>query len=383
MALDQYADTMRSRGLWEVTRKAILRSFLYLESKREGVNKLSAMKTKLSNPDFYNDALHPHCRLRYDGEELPSPWHNRQYDSIARLVIALARHTQMSKDTDLVQSCRGGLEVAMRYLFDAIWDRNAVVPGSPQNVLTVCANEWEEQEEQHLRSPLFSSVVGLLNAAARDYQDSLQQYIDPGDIDLRAFEKQTETMLREFFVQDGEIRMIKRFRESPRGMCATSLWLLTTYDTFPVNGEVFNRTVDSLRQNSSLSVQLESSRERRNAVRGLRRYELVTGADGQTDEMYVDRYWGGQAWIITTAQLATALAMRGDVEEAALLLEACLSVRDSRGRLPEQFDGTYLDRYQYERWRDMSQTTTAPPWLSWSHAEVLRTFVTLQQQELA
>ena len=380
LALDGYAHSSGSKQPYEVTRKALLRYFLYIESMRSGVEKLASMDAKLSNPEFYDVSLHPRCRLTADGRDVQGTWHNIQYDSVARAVVALARHTELTHDFDLLECCRGGLEVAIRYLFDAIWDFDRERGDKPQNVLTVCANEWEEKEEYHLRNPLFSSIVGLLYAANRSYQEVHQQVLDVRGIDFRAFEKQTYSMLNDFFIRDGVLHMIKRYREQPRGICTTSLWLLTTYDVFPADGEIFNSVVDKLRNNVYLNAEVDQASAGTVGVRGLRRYELITGTEAVEDTHYIDEYWGGQAWVITTAQLATALAMKGEVEESSRLLEACLSLRDRDGRLPEQFDGTYHDRGQYERWKGMARTPTPAPWLSWSHAEVLRTFVTLQEQ---
>jgi hypothetical protein len=397
MALDEYAATFGETYLFEITSKAILRSFLYFESKQKGVIKLCKMKSKLSNPEFYDNSYHPHARLSRNGEELFTPWNSIQYDSVARMVIALSKHLSLTRNVRLFEKCKAGLNVSLQYLFNAIWDESGT-----KRSLTVSANEWEEKDEPHLRGPLFSSVVGLLNASSRYSRRVLQEYCDLKDFDLADYEKQTDSMLKGFFVRNDTIRMIKRFDESPVGMCASSLWLLTTFDAFSPRGDVFKKTLAALMSNQNLSVELGKRGDasavhtdpdggadnsaagsvRRGPVM-LRRYELMTtserppeGAIVTTDGL-VDSYWGGQAWIITTAQLATALAMSGEVVEAKQTLDACLQARDSEGKLPEQFAGTQYSQSYHDKWRVWSQAQTAAPWLAWSHAEVLRAYSTI------
>jgi hypothetical protein len=388
MALDEYAATFGEGRLYETTGRAILRSFLYFESKQKGVDKLSGMKVKLTNPEFYNASNHPHARLARDGQELPGPWNNVQFDSVARMVVALAKHLSLTRDAGLLQKCKSGLGVALQYLTQAIWDESG-----PQRALTVCANEWEERDEPHLRGPLFSSVVGLLHASGKYSRSVLQEYVDFKGLDLEGYEKQTESMLKGFFVRDDVIRMIKRFDESPVGVCSTALWLLTSFDAFPPGGNVFDRTLDSLMRNRHLGVELRSIDGASggegsggggdNTVVALRRYELsqperqADGAAARDGHGHIDTYWGGQAWIITTAQLATALAMRGDVPQATDLLSVCLDARDAEGSLPEQFDGTYHDQAYHEKWREWSHACTPAPRLAWSHAEVLRAYAAI------
>ena len=101
LALDEYASSFGEARLFEVTAKAILRSFLYFESKRKGVERLSGMKVKLTNPEFYDGANHPHARLSGKGDELSSPWNNIQNDSVARMVVALAKHLSLTRDAGL------------------------------------------------------------------------------------------------------------------------------------------------------------------------------------------------------------------------------------------------------------------------------------------
>lgn len=372
MALDEYSAATGNRTLFDYTSKALQRSFRYFETKEKGVNILRGMKSKVVNPEFYNDLYHPHARLSQIGEELTAPWNNIQYDSVARTVIALARHLAFTRDASLYQKCEPGLKVALRYLFDAIWDNS----GS-ERMLTVSANEWEERDEAHLRKPLFSSVVGLLYAASR-HVTSLQEYLDLRDIEVREYERQTESMLRAFFLNNGVVRMIKRFEEPAVGTCSSSLWLLTTYGVFSPRSEVFDKTLNSLAWSENLVVELglKSHAERRAC--GLRRYEIASwDPTFSAGEFYVDQYWGGQAWIITTAQLATALASRGELERAKDLFRLCLQARDSNGKLPEQFDGTYLDRKKYENWMELTRSKAPPQWLAWSHAEVIRAYMAI------
>jgi hypothetical protein len=389
MALDEYAATFGEARLFETTSKAILRSFLYFESKQKGVERLSGMKVKLTNAEFYDNSNHPHARLTRNGEELPGPWNNIQYDSVARMVVALAKHLSLTRNVGLFERCKAGLGVALRYLTDSIWDQS----GS-QRALTVCANEWEEKDEPHLRGPLFSSVVGLLYASGKYSRTVLQEYTDFRGLDLEGYEKQTESMLKGFFVKDGVIRMIKRFDESPVGVCSTALWLLTSFDAFSPGGEVFDKTLDSLMSNRNLGVRLRtidgassgsSGGGSSDSVVALRRYELSQpempseGATAREGNGHVDTYWGGQAWIITTAQLATALAMRGDATQAKELLSVCLETRSAEGTLPEQFEGTYHDHAYHEKWREWSKARTPAPWLAWSHAEVMRAFAAVHR----
>ena len=370
-ALDEYAAAFGERRIFDITSRALLRAFRYFESKEKGVSKLRAMQEKLANPEFYNEAYHPHARLSGRGDELPDRWNNIQYDSVARTLIALAKHLSHSRDKSLVEKCGPGIKVAMGYLFDAIWDRI-----DDQPVLTVCANEWEEKEEPHLKNPLFSSVVGLLCAASR-YCREFDEYVTMEDINLVEYETQTESMLRGFFLRQDEVRMLKRFEETPLGTCSTSLWLLTTYDVFPVKGEIFRKTLDSLKQNSNLAVRINLDHNEKRTASALRRYEVPLGDDVLNSQTYVDSYWGGQAWIITTAQLATALAKLGEIEQASDTLGLCVQSRNSEGELPEQFEGTFFQQSGLEKWIVWTGTGGPPSWLTWSHAEVIRAFVAL------
>ena len=370
-ALDEYATSFGERRLFDITSRALLRSFRYFESKEKGVAKLRTMQRKITNPEFYIDSLHPHARLTARGAEIPDRWNNIQYDSVARTLIALARHLSRAPDKSLLEKSGPGIKVAMGYLFDAIWDQ---IDNKP--VLTVCANEWEEKDEPHLKSPLFSSVVGLLCAASR-YCREFEEYITMEDINLREFETQTESMLKEFFLRQDELRMLKRFEERPLGTCSTALWLLTTYDVFPAKSEIFCKTLDSLRLSSNLTAKISLDRDEKREARALRRYEVPLGENVLNSQTYVDRYWGGQAWIITTAQLATALAKAGDVEQASDTLSLCVQTRNSEGELPEQFEGTFVQESFHEKWREWTGTLAPPPWLAWSQAEVLRAFVAL------
>lgn len=370
-ALDEYAAAFGEARIFEMTSRALLRAFRYFESKEKGVTKLRTMQKKLANPEFYNEAHHPHARLSGKGEELADKWNNIQYDSVARTLIALAKHLSQSKDDSLVERCAPGVKVAMGYLFDAIWDQ---IDNQP--VLTVCANEWEEKEEPHLNSPLFSSVVGLLYAASR-YCREFEQYMKMGDINLQEFEAQTESMLKGFFLRQDEVKMLKRFEQAPLGTCSTALWLLTTYDVFPAKSQIFCKTLDSLRQNSNLAVRINLDHNEKRIASAMRRYEVPLGDDTPNRETYVDSYWGGQAWIITTAQLATALAKLGEVEQASDTLGLCVRSRNSEGELPEQLDGTFAQEGGHEKWKEWTGTSGPPPWLTWSHAEVIRAFVAL------
>lgn len=373
MALDEYSATFGDKRLFEYSAKALLRSFRYFETKEKGVGILTRMKSKVANPEFYNASYHPHARLSNRGEELTTPWNNIQYDSVARTVIALARHLSLTRDAELFEHCRSGLKVAMTYLFDAIWDNS-----STERMLTVSANEWEERDEAHLRRPLFSSVVGLLFASSREAAN-LQEYIDMRGIDLKEDERQTESMLKSFFIRDGVVRMIKRFEEPPVGVCSSSLWLFTTYGIFAQGGEIFDKTLDSLEWNGNLTVELGPENLSTKKACGLRRYEIANlNASQSPDAYFVDEYWGGQAWIITTAQLSVALAMKGDFENAYNLLNVCLRARSSEGRLPEQFEGTYFDKRKHEKWKELSHALTPPQWLAWSHAEVIRAYIAIR-----
>lgn len=374
MAIDEYAEAHGEARLFEASAKAILRSFLYFESKGKGVHRLLGLKGKVTNPDFYESSNHLHARLSCKGEELSGPWNNIQYDSVARLVVALAKHVRASGDAALLERCKPGLRVALEYLVEAIWDGEG-----HRRMLTVSANEWEERDEPHLRRPLFASVVGVLYASAAYYAEVLQQHADFRDLDVQGFRRQTLSMLEGFFVRDYTVRMLKRFEEQPVGRCSTSLWLLTSLAAFPAGGEVFERTLDSLMRDGSLLVSLRSGE--RGAV-GLRRYEIgeerAPGAHpARPVSGYVDTYWGGQAWIITTAQLATALAIGGRHSLASDILSACIGARDADGRLPEQIDGTCSDPGFYQRWREWTGATSPAPWLAWSHAEVLRAYTTI------
>ncbi len=371
IALDKYAATFGETRLFDISAKALYRSFRYIESKEKGVKTLSMMQSKLANPEFYNQSYHPHARLTGNGEELTAPWNNIQYDSVSRCLIALAKHLAYTRDTSLFEKCRPGVRVAISYLFDAIWEHSG-----PRRLLTVCANEWEEKDEPHLKSPLFSSVVGLLHAASRECI-ALEEHIEVKDIKLEEYEKQTRSMLTGFFLKDDEVRMMKRFQEPPAGTCSTSLWLLTTYDVFPVKGDIFDRTLDSLRLNKNLAVELDLNHGASGKVRALRRYEVPNGSDPSGGPVHVDTYWGGQAWIITTAQLATCLARRGHVDEASDTLNLCLQARNSEGELPEQFEGTYMGETDHEKWKEWTGTSTPAPWLAWSHAEVLRAYAAI------
>lgn len=368
MALDQYASTLGENGYFDITAKAILRAFRYLESVEKGVDRLVGLKTKLNNPDFYDGRYHPHARITQNGDPIPGPWNDIQYDSTARTIIALAKHLQLTHDISLIEKCRTGLRVAVRYLFDAIWDSS----GSHKS-LTVCANEWEEKDEPHLRSPLFSSVLGLLYAASRECSD-LEEFVCFKDLDFKEFENVTRSMLAEYFVRDGVLRMIKRFGEPSTGICTSSLWLLTSYDVFPTKSEPFEKTVDSLLQSKTLSVELRLNHGQDKNVLGMRRYEIENGVEHSP---YVDQYWGGQAWVITTAQLAIALSMKGDVQSANDMFCLCLQARNADGKLPEQFDGTFLSKPKHDLWKEWSNVETPPLWLAWSHAEVLRAYVAI------
>lgn len=371
MALDEYSATFGKRTIFEYTGKALLRSFRYLESKEKGVGILSAMRSKVANPDFYNAAYHPHARLSSSGEELTAPWNNIQYDSVARTIIALAKHLSFTRDTSFFQKCERGLKVAMNYLFDAIWDNSGT-----ERMLTVSANEWEEIDEAHLRRPLFSSVVGLIYAASR-YAASLQEYVEMRNIELKEYETQTRSMIEKFFLYDGVIRMIKRFQEPALGICSSSLWLMTTYGVFPSGSDTFSKTIESLAWNENLTVELGLKDIPQEKACGLRRYEIASWGEPYSNAYFVDEYWGGQAWIITTAELAIALAMKGDAEHSRSLLQLCIQARNSEGKLPEQFEGTYLNKEKYEKWKLLTRAQAPPQWLAWSHAEVLKAYTAM------
>lgn len=374
MALDEYSATFGETRFFGITANALLRAFHYFESKKDGVDKLSGMRNKVMNPEFYNSSYHPHARVSQNGETIAGPWNNIQYDSVARSVIALTKHLALTRDKSTFARCEAGLRVAMKYLFDSIWDQS-----SNRKMLTVCANEWEEKEEAHLRNPLFSSVVGLLYAASRDCS-MLEEYMSLKEINLAEYQRETESMLKAFFLRDGELKMIKRFEEPPTGTCSTSLWLLTTYGVFPTNGEVFEKTLNMIAGSRYLSVDLDPKDMRGNKSKGVRRYEVGTGSNGHAEfSPFVDHYWGGQAWIITTAQLATGLAMKGDLERAHDLFTSCLQTRNREGTLPEQFDGTYFDASSYAKWKEWSHASAPAPWLAWSHAEVIRAYTVIHK----
>ena len=374
MALDEYAAAFGETRFFEITASALSRAFRYFESKKDGVDKLSGMSNKVTNPEFYNSSYHPHARVSQNGETIAGPWNDIQYDSVARSVIALTKHLALTRDKSTFERCEAGLRVAMKYLFDSIWDQSA-----NRKMLTVCANEWEEKDEPHLRSPLFSSVVGLLYAASR-HCSMLEEYMSLKEINLAEYQRETESMLKAFFLRDGELKMIKRFEEPPTGTCSTSLWLLTTYGVFPTNGEVFEKTLNMIAGSRYLSVDLDPKDMRGNKSKGVRRYEVGTGSNGHAEfSPFVDHYWGGQAWIITTAQLATGLAMKGDLERAHDLFTSCLQTRNREGTLPEQFDGTYFDASSYAKWKEWSHASAPAPWLAWSHAEVIRAYTVIHK----
>ena len=367
MALDEYAAAVDESKYFDYSSRAILRAFRYLESVEKGVSFLSNLKTKINNPEFYDIKHHPHARITQGGENIPGPWNDIQYDSVARTVIALSKHLGLAHDKSLIEKCEPGLRVAIRYLFDAIWDTSV----SPR-ILTVCANEWEEKDEPYLRSPLFSSVLGLLYAASK-HCAGMEEYIRT-DVDFREFERVTQSMLQEYFLRDGVLRMIKRFSEPSTGICTSSLWLLTSYDVFPLKSEPFEKTVDSLASSKNLAVELYLNHGSNKKTFGLRRYEIENAAEHTP---YVDQYWGGQAWVITTAQLATALAMKGDMDVANDLFLLCLQARNADGTLPEQFDGTFHNQPKHELWKEWSKVPTPPQYLAWSHAEVLRAYAAI------
>jgi GH15 family glucan-1,4-alpha-glucosidase len=372
MALDEYSSTFGEARLFEITARALTRAFRYFETVEEGVNRLSELQNKLTNPEFYNSSHHPHARVSEDGQPIPGPWNDIQYDSAARTVIALAKHMALTRDESTFKKCEAGLKISLKYLFDSVWDRS-----DNRARLTVCANEWEEKEEPHLRSPLFSSVTGLLCAASR-YGLTLEEYVQIKDIDLKECQKQTESMLREFFIRDGVIKMIKRYEEPPTGNCSSSLWLLTTYDIAPVKSQTFENTINTLTESNYLSVELDLKDNPGRKGRVLRRYEITQNDNERGNKStYVDHYWGGQAWIITTAQLATGFAKRGDLERAQDLFNLCLQARSDDGKLPEQFPGTFYDPSRYAEWKEWSRSNTPAPWLAWSHAEVIRAYTSI------
>ena len=76
------------------------------------------------------------------------------------------------------------------------------------------------------------------------------------------------------------------------------------------------------------------------------------------------------------------MAILGRYDAAETMLKSCLETKDSEGRLPEQFDGTFLDHGQHELWKTNTGESTPPPWLAWSHAEVLKTYVTLREMNV-
>lgn len=369
MALDMFASTSGRRGIFERTERALARSFRAIADKEEGVKKLSEMTAKVSNPGFYDDRLHPHCRLRKDGQEVGEPWNNVQYDSVARLVVALSRHIALEGGVDQ-EKFKKGLQVATSYLFDAIWDQ---VEG--RRWLTVCANEWEEKDEPHVGGPLFSSVVGTIYAASLAAKDLQQLFPLP---DVSEFTKLTMDMLLGLFRESEDLKMLKRYHESPIGTCSTSLWLLTDYRVFSNDTPTFRETISEVVKSLYTETTREAPGGGVNLMGGLRRYFIPETPDG-LHAFHPDGYWGGQAWVITTAQLSRAMAILGRHDAAETLLKNCLETRDPEGRLPEQFDGTFLDHRQHELWKTNTGESTPPPWLAWSHAEVLKTCATLQE----
>ena len=293
MALDVFASASGRRDIFEITEKALARSFRAIAEKEDGVKKLSEMKVKVSNPGFYDDKLHPHCRLRKDGQEVGEPWNNIQYDSVARLVVALSRHIALAGGVDQ-EEFKNGLRVAASYLFDSIWDQ---VEG--RRWLTVCANEWEEKDEPHVGGPLFSSVVGTLHAASLAAKE-LQQFFPLPEVG--EFTKLTMDMLLGLFTEKGSLKMLKRYHESPIGTCSTSLWLLTDYRVFPNDMPLFRKTVSEVVKSLYTEAMREATGGGVQMMGGLRRYLIPEDRHG-LHTFHPDGYWGGQAWVITTAQL--------------------------------------------------------------------------------
>ena len=371
MALDMYASLCGRRDIFERTEKALARSFNAIAEKEGGVKKLSEMKAKVSNPDFYDDRFHPHCRLKKDGQEVGDPWNNVQYDSVARLVVALSRHLAMSGCVG-PEKFEKGLKVAASYLFDAIWDQ---VDG--RRWLTVCANEWEEKDEPHLRGPLFSSVVGAIHAASLSVTNMQQFFPLP---EVREFTQLTMDMLLGLFGEGESLKMLKRYYETAIGTCSTSLWLLTDYGIFPNDSPIFRNTVSEIVKSLYTETAREAAGGEVHFTGGLRRYLIQEESHGRYG-LHYDGYWGGQAWVITTAQLSRAMAIQRRYDAAETLLKNCLETRDAEGRLPEQFEGTFLDQRQHELWKTNTGANTSPPWLAWSHAEVLKTYVTLREMD--
>jgi GH15 family glucan-1,4-alpha-glucosidase len=370
-ALDMYASSSGKKDIFERTEKALARSFRAIAEKEEGVKKLSEMKAKVSNPDFYDDRFHPHCRLKRDGQEVAEPWNNVQYDSVARLIVALSRHLALSGRVD-PGAFEKGLKVATSYLFDSIWDQ---VDG--RKWLTVCANEWEEKNEPHLGGPLFSSVVGTIYAASLAAGD-LQQFFPLPEV--REFTKLTMDMLLGLFREGESLKMLKRYYETPTGICSTSLWLLTDYEVFPNDSPMFRNTISEIVRSLYTETATEATGGEVHLTGGLRRY-LIPEAGHDQRGFHHDSYWGGQAWMITTAQLSRAMAIQRRYDIAETLLKNCLETRSAEGRLPEQFEGTFLDHRQHELWKTNTGENTAPPWLAWSHAEVLKAYVTLREMD--
>jgi GH15 family glucan-1,4-alpha-glucosidase len=372
LALDMCAASSRRRDIFERTEKALARSFAAIAEKEDGVKKLTEMKVKVSNPGFYDDRFHPHCRLREDGQEVGEPWNNMQYDSVARLVVALSRHIALAGSVEQ-ERFKKGLQVAIAYLFDSIWDQ---VNG--KRWLTVCANEWEEKDEPYMGGPLFSSVVGTIHAASLATKD-LQQFFSLPEVG--EYTKLTMDMLLGLFSEGENLKMLKRYHESPIGTCSTSLWLLTDYKVFPNDAPMFRKTVSEVVKSLYTETTGDSAEDGVRLVGGLRRY-LVPEAGNGVNAFHPDGYWGGQAWLITTAQLSRTMALLGRHDAAETLLKNCLEARDREGRLPEQFDGTFLDLRQHEQWKASTGESTPPPWLAWSHAEALKAWVTLREMDV-
>lgn len=371
IALDMYASSSGRTDIFERTEKALVRSFRAVEEKEEGIRKLSSMKRKLFNPEFYDDKLHPHCRLTREGKEVVQPWNNIQYDSIARMLIALEKHIN-AKGKVIPERFEKGVHLSVVYLFDAIWDE---IEGN--RWLTVCANEWEEKDEPHIGGPLFSSVVGTILAASRSVQ-KLQNHFNLPDV--REYEKITAEMLKGFFAEKGSLKMLKRYKQPASGTCSTSLWLLNDFEVFPDEPSIFKKTVSDVVK-VLYSENLKYSSKEVKLIGGLRRY-MIPAEDKGIHGFHHDRYWGGQAWVITTAQLSRSMAAIGLNDAAETLLKNCIETRDHEGRLPEQIEGTYLDHRMHEAWMQSTGESSPPPWLAWSHAEVLKAYVTLKQMNI-
>ena len=368
MALDMYASFNDEKKVFERSERALLRSFQAVAAKERGVDKLVQIRKKLFNPEFFDDSLHPHCRLRRDGEEVGKPWNNIQYDFMARLLVALSKHIQKAPPHDYSRF-EQGVKTVVKYLFGAVWDE---VDGSMW--LTVCANEWEEKDEPHIAGPLFSSVVGTINSAAENI-GVLQSYFNVGEV--KEFGEITRNMLHGFFKENESLRMLKRYHERPVGLCSTSLWLFNDFGVFPAASDVFRNTISDIVK--SLYVESAFSKSGASHITGgLRRYVIPDLSNGTSAPgFYADGYWGGQAWIITTAQLSRCMAALGEHDAAETLLKNCIETRDSEGKIPEQINGTFIDSRQHENWKVMSGENYPPPWLAWSHAEVLKAYVAL------